>query len=100
MTGIGIAVTGTVLAALFTGDFQRRLELGTNGAVPAAVTVAGLTLTVVAAALVGWGFGRARRGGNGLADTRDQTLHDYRLLWHVMTKCSMVAELSTKVTIC
>jgi len=70
VTGIGIAVTGTVLAALFTGDFANgNWSSGQTAQFQQAVTVAGLTLTVVAAALVGWGFGRARRGGNGLADT-------------------------------
>jgi MFS family permease len=61
-SGIGIAVTGTILAALFTGDIatsgwsaRQTAEFG------AAVTTAGVVLTVVAAALVGWGIHRARR---------------------------------------
>jgi len=61
-TAIGIAVTGTVLAALFTGDIatsgwssQQSVQF------QQAVTVAGLALTVLAAALVGWGALRARR---------------------------------------
>jgi len=62
-TGIGTAATGTILAALFHGsittptwspgqvdEFQRALE------------VAGLTLTVAAAALVALGIRRARGG--------------------------------------
>jgi MFS family permease len=61
-SGVGIAVTGTILAALFTGDIATS---GWNARQTAefreAVTVAGITLTVVAAALVGWGIGRARR---------------------------------------
>ncbi len=63
-TGVGIAVAGTVLAALFTGDIataawnvQRSAEFHD------AVTIAGLVLAVVAALLVGWGFIRTRRGG-------------------------------------
>ncbi|GAA4256893.1 MFS transporter [Dactylosporangium darangshiense] len=61
-SGAGIAVTGTILAALFTGD------IATSSWSPQqtnefreAVTIAGLTLTAVAAALVGWGIVRARR---------------------------------------
>nr|WP_268240412.1 MFS transporter [Mangrovihabitans endophyticus] len=60
-SGVGIAVTGTLLAALFTG------AVATANWSPAqtaqfrqAVTIAGLTLTVVAASLVGWGIARAR----------------------------------------
>jgi MFS family permease len=62
-TGVGIAVTGTVLAALFTGTIatsswspRQTAEFGE------AITTAGLALTVLAAALVGWGFLRTRRG--------------------------------------
>ncbi|PRX58930.1 MFS transporter [Nonomuraea fuscirosea] len=61
-SGAGIAVIGTVLAALFTGDIaasgwsaRQSAEFGE------AVTVAGLALTLVAAALVGWGIVRTRR---------------------------------------
>ncbi|GAB3845878.1 MFS transporter [Dactylosporangium cerinum] len=61
-SGAGIAVTGTILATLFTGaiatpDWSPRQAAQFQEA----VTVAGLTLTVVAAALVAWGFSRARR---------------------------------------
>ncbi|MEV5897998.1 MFS transporter [Nonomuraea fuscirosea] len=61
-SGAGIAVIGTVLAALFTGDIaasgwsaRQSAEFGE------AVTVSGLVLTLVAAALVGWGIVRTRR---------------------------------------
>jgi MFS family permease len=61
MSGVGIAVTGTIVAALFTGDIatsswnaQHTMEFRE------AVVVAGLTLTVAAAALVGWGIVRTR----------------------------------------
>lgn len=61
-SGAGIAITGTILAALFTGDIawsswsaQQTAEFGQ------AATIAGITLTVVAAALVGWGIARTRR---------------------------------------
>jgi hypothetical protein len=73
-SGVGIAVTGTILAALFTGAIatsnwsaQQTAEFRES------VTIAGLTLTVVAAALVGWGIVRTRR----LADDRATTsVHD------------------------
>ncbi len=62
-SGVGIAVAGTVLAALFTGDIatspwsaQQTTEFWE------AVMIAGFALTVVAAALVGWGIVRTRRG--------------------------------------
>ena len=59
--GVGLAVTGTILAALFTGDVtasnwsaQQTAEFHT------AVMLAGLVLTALAAALVGWGILRTR----------------------------------------
>ncbi len=61
-TAVGIAVTGTILAALFVGDIaasnwtaQQYPSSSRRSRSP------GLTLTVVAAALVGWGIVRARR---------------------------------------
>ena len=65
-SGVGIAVTGTILAAAVhrqtsprrTGARQQTAEFRE------AVTIAGLALTVVAAALVGWGFARARRASS------------------------------------
>ncbi|MFC1415916.1 MFS transporter [Streptacidiphilus cavernicola] len=60
-SGIGIAVTGTVLAALFTGDLAASHWTARQTAeFQQAATVAGLTLTVVAALLVGWGIIRGR----------------------------------------
>jgi MFS family permease len=60
-SGTGIAVTGTILASLFTGTIaathwttQQTTEFRE------AVTLSGLTLTAVAAALVTWGIIRAR----------------------------------------
>lgn len=62
-TGVGIAATGTILAALFTGSIAgSRWSPAQMSDFQEAVTVAGLTLTVVAAALVGFGFLRSRRG--------------------------------------
>jgi MFS family permease len=60
-TGVGIAVTGTILAALFTGDLSspswsaRQSLLFQDG-----VTLAGLTLTAIAAGLVIIGIVRSR----------------------------------------
>ncbi|MEC3980931.1 MFS transporter [Amycolatopsis sp. H20-H5] len=67
-SGVGIAVTGTILAALFTGDIATsNWSTRQTAEFREAVTVAGLALTVVAAALVGWGIARARRGANDQA---------------------------------
>jgi MFS family permease len=62
-TGIGIAATGTILAALVTGSIAAP-DWGPTQVTQfqGALTVAGLTLTLVAAALVGLGIARARRG--------------------------------------
>jgi hypothetical protein len=60
VSGAGIAVTGTILAALFTGDIATSSWSTQQAAeFQEAVTIAGLALTVVAAALVGWGIIRA-----------------------------------------
>jgi MFS family permease len=60
-TGVGIAVTGTILAALFTGNVATkhwsRLQ---TAQFEDAVRIAGLSLTVVAALLVGFGIVRTR----------------------------------------
>jgi len=61
-SGAGIAVTGTILAALFTGDIATaHWSAQQTAEFREAVTVAGLTLTIVAAALVVWGFISSRR---------------------------------------
>ncbi|MEU3510634.1 MFS transporter [Streptomyces longwoodensis] len=61
-TGIGIAVSGTILATVFTGDLAgRHWTAGQAARFDEAVTRAGLALTVLAGALVGWGIARARR---------------------------------------
>ena len=60
-SGVGIAVTGTILAALFTGDIATsNWSTQQTAEFQEAVTIAGLVLTVVAAALVGWAFHRTR----------------------------------------
>jgi MFS family permease len=61
-SGVGIAVTGTILAALFTGNIATsNWSTQQTAEFREAVTIAGLALTVVAAALVGWGIVRTRR---------------------------------------
>jgi MFS family permease len=60
-SGAGIAVTGTILAVVFTGtiatpDWSTRQTAQFQDA----VTLAGLVLTAVAAALVGWAILRSR----------------------------------------
>lgn len=61
-SGASIAATGTILAALFTGDIATtHWSAQQTAEFREAVTVAGLTLTIVAAALVAWGFVRSRR---------------------------------------
>ncbi|MEU7871892.1 MFS transporter [Dactylosporangium sp. NPDC049140] len=60
-SGAGIAVTGTILAALFTGNIATSAWTAAQTAqFRHAVTVAALTLTVAAAALVAWGYLRGR----------------------------------------
>ncbi|GAB3580699.1 MFS transporter [Leifsonia lichenia] len=61
-SGVGIAVTGTILAALFTGDVaSAHWSAAQASEFGDAVTIAGVTLTAAAAALVGWGVARSRR---------------------------------------
>ena len=61
-SGVGIAVTGTILAALFTGDIATSHWSEPQIAeFQQTVTIAGLALTLVAAALVSWGIVRNRR---------------------------------------
>lgn len=62
-SGIGIAAAGTILAALFTGSLtasawnpEQRTQFQD------AAQIAGLTLTIVAAGLVGFGLLRSRQG--------------------------------------
>ncbi|WP_439657349.1 MFS transporter [Lentzea sp. HUAS TT2] len=58
----GVAVSGTVLAALFAGGIaQPDWSSGQTAQFERAVTIGGLALTAMAGALVGWAFLRARR---------------------------------------
>ena len=60
-SGAGIAITGTILATLFTGSIATPNWTARQTAqFEHSVTIAGLTLTLLAAALVGWGFLRSR----------------------------------------
>jgi MFS family permease len=69
-TAVGIAVTGTILAAIFTGSIAKsNWTVGQTAQFQDGITIAGLTLTVVAAALVGFGIVRSRRGASGRATT-------------------------------
>jgi MFS family permease len=61
-SGAGIAVTGTILAALFAGNVAAPgWSAQQTAQFQAAVTISGLVLTVVAAALVGWAIRRTHR---------------------------------------
>ncbi|MEP6479178.1 MAG: MFS transporter [Rhodoglobus sp.] len=61
-TAVGIAVAGTVLAALFTGSISStNWSAAQTAEFEAGIMIAGLGLTAVAAALVAFGFLRSRR---------------------------------------
>ncbi|SOD72585.1 MFS transporter [Jatrophihabitans sp. GAS493] len=62
-SAVGIAIAGTILAARFSGDIaSANWSTGQAAQFTSAVTIAGITLTIVSAALVGWGILRSRRG--------------------------------------
>lgn len=61
-SGVGIAVAGTILAALFTGTLAApNWTVQQTTEFRAAVTTAGLTLTLIAGTLVTFGIVRSRR---------------------------------------
>jgi MFS family permease len=67
--GVGIAVAGTVLAAVFTGSIAAAHWSASQAAqFQSAATLGGLVLTLVAAAFVVFGFVRARRTGQPAVD--------------------------------
>jgi MFS family permease len=67
--GVGIAVSGTVLAAVFTGSIAAAHWSASQAAqFQSAATLGGLVLTLVAAAFVVFGFVRARRTGQPAVD--------------------------------
>lgn len=60
-SGAGLALAGTLLAALFTGSLASTgWSAAQTGEFRIAVTLAAGALTVLAAALVAWGFARSR----------------------------------------
>ncbi|WP_305786480.1 MFS transporter [Symbioplanes lichenis] len=74
-SGAGVAVGGTVIAALFTGAIAApHWSAGQTTQFEHAVTLAGLVLTAVAALLVGWAMQRTRRGAAGTPDAGDDRL--------------------------
>jgi MFS family permease len=65
-TAVGIAVSGTVLAATFTGSIAKSNWTAAQSAqFEQGTMIAGLALTAGAAVLVGFGFVRSRRGTTG-----------------------------------
>jgi hypothetical protein len=61
-TAIGIAAAGTILAALFTGSIATaHWSAQQAGQFQDAALIAGLALTAIAAALVGWAIARTHR---------------------------------------
>lgn len=70
-TGIGIAVTGTILAALFTGNISSTTWSADEAAsFQTGVTVAGFAIAAVAAALVLLGMIRARSDRGAAVEAR------------------------------
>ncbi|MEV8068359.1 MFS transporter [Streptomyces sp. NPDC085995] len=69
-SGAGLAVTGTVLAGLFTGDIAAaHWSARQTAQFHEAVTVSGLALTAVATALVGWAVRHTRGAADDGSDT-------------------------------
>ncbi|HWK80185.1 MAG TPA: MFS transporter [Thermomicrobiales bacterium] len=63
-SGVGIALTGTILAAMFVGEITATSwTTQQTGQFERVITVAGLVLTALAAALVGWAMRRSRQAG-------------------------------------
>lgn len=79
-SGVGIVVTGAILAALFTGDIATsNWSVQQTAEFQEAVTIAGLALTVVAAALVGWGIVRTRSAVERSSEQAQITTDDLRV---------------------
>lgn len=67
--GVGIAVAGTILAAVFTGSIAATDWTATQSAqFQGAATLGGLILTAIAAGFVAFGFVRARRTAQSAAE--------------------------------
>jgi uncharacterized membrane protein YphA (DoxX/SURF4 family) len=72
-TGIGVAVAGTVLAAIFTGSVAAESWTPAQDAeFETATTIGGLILTLVAAGLVVWGYRRSRAAATSGSETRQE----------------------------
>jgi MFS family permease len=70
--GVGIAVAGTILAAVFTGSIAASGWTAQQAAeFQGAATLGGLVLTVVAAAFVVFGIFRSRRAGDAEHDSTE-----------------------------
>ncbi|GAA4660643.1 MFS transporter [Arthrobacter cryoconiti] len=60
--GVGVAVAGTILAAIFAGSIATsNWDSEQTAQFQAGVTIGGLVLTSLAAALAGWGFRQTKR---------------------------------------
>jgi MFS family permease len=69
-TAVGIALSGTIIAAMFTGSIATADWTATQtGEFRAAVSLGATVLTVLAGGLVGFGIGRGRHGRDGNAST-------------------------------
>jgi MFS family permease len=64
-SGTGVAVAGTILAALFTGTLAGIWTADQAAQFRGAAATAGLTLTAIAAVLVVWGMARSRYPRSG-----------------------------------
>ncbi len=70
-SGVGIAVAGTILAALFTGSIATEHWTALQTAeFRQAVQIGGFSLTALAAALTGWGLVRSRAAGTTASGLR------------------------------
>jgi MFS family permease len=71
-SGVGIAFTGAILAALFTGDIATgHWSTQQTAEFHEVVTIAGVALTLVAAALVGWAMLRTRHYTHSAAGSQE-----------------------------
>ncbi|XVU29686.1 MFS transporter [Actinoplanes sp. CA-054009] len=75
-SGAGLAAAGTILAAMVTGPLTATpWTAGRTAEFHGALTTAGLTLTVAAAALVGWGILRGAGGRDSASPSRPAPSH-------------------------
>ncbi len=73
--GVGVAVAGTILAALFAGSIVASdWDASQRAQFQSGVTIGGLALTVIAAGLVGWGILRARGRDLTVPDAASEAL--------------------------